>query len=199
MNEGENVGGRGKKQCKGCGIFLGVRTQECSCGYKFSKSIAAVKAPSAPMIVSTKDNVTEVIGSAKSILSSIQSRSDRSVTDWKDSEKKVEKVNYPEAIGSSTPNFSGKRNTYVMSGDCPYKPEGFRSIKWEDGPASDEVVKNWAIKVFNSSLDLHPDAIIYWARYYWNIHNVAEWDRIKDLILSALTPKGSNKIESEWN
>jgi len=35
MAKKKGTPGRGKKECPGCGEYVGVRVQECECGHKF--------------------------------------------------------------------------------------------------------------------------------------------------------------------
>lgn len=200
----DNVAGRGKKQCKKCGKFSGVRTAICECGASFAKSDPAPVAasPSRMTLGPLDKQIAESVSSVKNILKNAESGR-RSFTFT----EKVEKVKQesPEAVGSEElRDFKKSRGlvTYVPSGECPFKPEGFKDIKWSAGAASEDVVQNWAIRVFNSGTDYvryHPEAIVYWARYYWDMSNRVEWSRIRVLILTALTPEGSSPdLASEY-
>lgn len=37
--------GKGKKKCQDCGVYVGVRTQYCQCGYDFDKRIGIKNVP----------------------------------------------------------------------------------------------------------------------------------------------------------
>lgn len=192
----DNVAGRGKKQCKKCEKFSGVRTAICECGASFVKSDPApVAASPTRMTLDPLDQqISESVSSVKTILQKAESGRRSFVFTEKAEKVKQES---PEAVGSAElRDFKKSRGlvTYVPSGECPFKPEGFKDAKWSNGTASSETVQNWAIRVFNSGDDYnryHPEAVVYWARYYWDMSNRVEWSRIRVLILTALTPKGS--------
>ena len=84
-------------------------------------------------------------------------------------------------------SYSG-RVICTPSEACPYSPEGYRVAGWEN-PASDKVVLEWARKVKNYGKDVaySVDAVIYWARSYWDVHST-DWYRIRGLIYSAFEP-----------
>lgn len=39
----KSTGGKGRKQCGGCNMFLGIRTAICPCGFEFKKAVASIK------------------------------------------------------------------------------------------------------------------------------------------------------------
>lgn len=201
------------KTCPACKKQSGPRTKQCECGHLFSTAPAAVAASSAPMTTdplndrladSTKE-IKGALNSAKTILQRAESRRSLSLPEpWevdsdKDSDDALEAESTPEETSQVLlkPNQGGRRTTYVPAGDCPVKPAGYKA-GWPDGPASDLVVQNWAVRVYNLRTDLQPHAVVYWARYYWDMNDVSvdaagnkvygqEWRRIRGLILSAIT------------
>lgn len=74
------------------------------------------------------------------------------------------------------------------AGECPIKPKGYKQ-GWPEGPATDEVVQNWAMDVFNYAEGrFSVEAVVYWARNFWDI-NGAEFRRIRSLISEILSPE----------
>lgn len=77
---------------------------------------------------------------------------------------------------------ANRRSITTPAGLPPVKPAGYKQKNWPNGPASDEVVQNWALEVYHSDDERYRvDAVIYWARYFWDI-NGPEFPRIKTLI-----------------
>lgn len=69
----------------------------------------------------------------------------------------------------------------------PATPKGYKD-GWPDGPASDEVVTEWAYNVMDTGGGKYaPEAVVYWARYFWDI-NGPEFRRVRELIVKALRP-----------
>ena len=83
------------------------------------------------------------------------------------------------------PKIAG-RNIVVPSGDCPVKPKGYKD-GWPDGKASPEVVQEWAVAVYNSASGYAPEAILYFARFFWDIHDEPEFARIRNLIIDVIS------------
>ncbi|MEI8270175.1 MAG: hypothetical protein WCG45_02300 [bacterium] len=84
-----------------------------------------------------------------------------------------------------------KYNSYIYTpaGDCPYKPEGYKTLAWESGPCTEEVVKRWCIKVYDSAPErmiYHPHSIIYWAQFFWQKEDLK---RVKKIILDLFNPE----------
>ena len=225
------VGGRGKKQCKQCQKFCGVRTRVCECGYDFSIVAAATD----KMSVDTESTVKGTVSSVRGILSRVEEKNPRQYGgyggnyggnygghyDYDDGDyypvtKPTEPSQnqpapyvpppqpswYSKPQGSSEvidygqpndarffPKVAG-RNIVVPSGECPVKPKGYK-IGWPDGKASPEVVKEWALAVYHSGDGYAPDAVLYWARYYWDINDRAEFGRIRNLIIEAISPQAN--------
>ena len=215
------VGGRGKKQCKQCQKFVGVRTRVCECGYDFS-AVAAVS--SDKMVADTENTVNSTVSSVKSLLSRVEEKNppkygnyggyggypapytgvadDRKTTfdDEYHPDTPPAKPNWyskpsTDAIDYGQPNdarffpkVSG-RNIVVPSGECPVKPKGYKAGGWPDGKASPEEIKEWALAVYNSDGGYAPDAVLYWARYFWDINDRPEFGRIRNLIIEAIAPQ----------
>lgn len=210
------------KTCPACKKQSGPRTKQCECGHNFASTPAPVAASAAPMTKADPLNdrldvgqtIKDTISSAKTILQKVDSRRSLSVPEpWDDPDSADS-----DEVSSSKPIASGKvalkeqqqrpgySRVYVPAGECPFKPEGYKSgyermSTWPE-PASPEVIQNWAVRVFNSG-NYHPHAVVYWARYFWEMQDVTvspdgtkvfakEWNRVRDLILEALTPVGSN-------
>ena len=72
------------------------------------------------------------------------------------------------------------------AGRCPIKPQGF-TRNWPDGPASEESIAEWSLKVFSSGNYL-PDAVVYWIHEFWdmNLNNGADYKRVKSIVLKTL-------------
>lgn len=176
---------RGKKQCKKCQASVGVRTKKCDCGYEFE--VKAV--PASPEPMSIEGAIKESLTSVKEIISKASSgNSGNSVSISKP------KTNSQPQVQTTPParlSFSGGK-IGVPAGSPPYNPKGYKN-GWPDGPASDEVVQNWALQVYNSGEGKYAvSAVVYWSRYFWDI-NGPEYHRVKDLIEVALQPQRSNK------
>lgn len=94
---------------------------------------------------------------------------------------KEEKKSPPLKVNVSCPIIQ------TPAGRCPYKPEGY--VKgWTDGVASDQVVIDWALKVFSHGNYL-PQAIVYWAHQFWDINgpNIGEdYNRVRSIIVKLL-------------
>ena len=203
---------KGQKECPKCQKAAAPRTQTCECGHVFKKELAPVSAGVVPMGQSVVDeddplnikgsisNVKKILMKAGSVRPTIQTVNPSRNNDTSS--------HMQEAIGAETLRIkTSAQLTYVPSGEPPFKPEGFKTKAWTlgDGGYNDEIIKNWAIKVYNSGTErcqYHPHAITYWARYFWNdcsplLDTKAEWDRIKNLILDTLTPAGQRNIEDD--
>lgn len=94
----------------------------------------------------------------------------------------------PEVIEQVEKIFSSnKRRTLTPSGECPVTPKGYKR-GWTDGPASEAVIKSWAIDVYNSHNGVYTvDAVIYWARFFWDMHG-SEYSRVREVIWQTLSP-----------
>ena len=178
---------KGKKSCPKCNLELGVRVQKCDCGHEFSKTISPVPASDQPMTIEPLDKrIAESVGNVRDLIS----KAERRVSDpvpKKASEPRRTVIVEPVR----TPRFySGGGKIATPAGECPVKPKGYKE-NWPDGPASDEVVQNWAIDVDAFGEGRYAvDAVIYFARYFWNI-NGPEYHRIRELIICALQPSRS--------
>jgi hypothetical protein len=189
------------KTCPACKKQSGPRTLQCECGHVFIKKAepAAVAAATTPMTVDPLDvAIKDSLASVKTILKNAEDRGGQPPLPtprparpivFTENEPEEKQPEQPEAVGAVKIRKDNTRfrTTYVPAGECPFKPEGFKDVNWSNGQASSAVVKNWATRVFNSDDRLHPHAVVYWARYYWNINSGAEWSRIRDLILDTLS------------
>lgn len=211
------------KICPLCKKQCGPRTKQCECGHIFSTVTAAVAAVASPMTIDFTNEIKGTLESAKNILQRAGSRRSLSIPEpWEiNSKSSVDDIdNNIDDIDESDESVldkikpshlnlrrSGCRRTYVPSGDCPVKPAGYKA-GWPNGPASDLVIQNWAVRVYNLCTDLQPHAVVYWARYYWDMNDVSvdasgknvygqEWRRIRGLILSAITGESSHESVDE--
>jgi len=73
------------------------------------------------------------------------------------------------------------------AGKCPIRPEGFLKKDWPNGPASNESIETWALKVFSSGNYL-PDAVLYWIHEFWdmNLNFGKEYKRVREIVLKTL-------------
>lgn len=84
---------------------------------------------------------------------------------------------------------------YAPAGDCPIKPKGFK--EWKEGVASEECIIEWALALKEFSKGrFAPEAIIYYARYFWDIHS-NEFKRVSNIILNTLVVKKVDREESQ--
>lgn len=214
------------KICPACKASSGPRTKVCSCGRNFSTDLAPVAAnPATPMTsdplndrLDAGEAIKASLSSTKDIIQKVERRSLSIPEPWDDepqgngpalirqdakpvASEPVPKLELKEAVRSR----GGRSNIFVPTGDCPFKPEGYKS-GWPDGPATDEAVQKWAIRVFVSG-NYHPNAVVYWARDFWNMNDVsevngvkvygAEWKRIRGLIHNALASESDHEPNSE--
>lgn len=102
--------------------------------------------------------------------------------------EKVEKQPFVPSAGSKN---KGRLISYP-SGTPPVKPAGYKQ-DWPDGPASKEVIQDWARATkeagFKDNLHYLPTAVVYFARYFWDIHNEVEYNRVVQAINSAISSR----------
>lgn len=80
------------------------------------------------------------------------------------------------------------------AGRCPIVPEGYNK-GWPDGPATDNAVVNWAINVsrlFDGRMTV--EAVVYYARQFWEINGSEYRERILDLIKMTLQPQSNQEF-----
>lgn len=180
---------RGKKICPSCSKEHGPRTHKCDCGHEFFK--AAVAAPNEPMVLAKEHQ--ETIGNVKSIIANVEARKASSPQIFNNPPVgTISHVLPASQTTESNPQVSyrhGDRRISVPAGFCPVKPRGYKSDKWEE-PFTDEVVRDWAQEVYQSGPRYLPEAVVYFARYFWDI-NGADFNRVRSLILETLIPKNS--------
>jgi hypothetical protein len=119
------------------------------------------------------------------------------VKNKKQSEQKIDlkiedKANFEsEVIDSSQEKQAAEISIYGLiyapAGECPIKPKHIK--EWENGIASEECIVEWtlALKEFGRGRFTF-EAIVYWARYFWDIHSV-EFKRVSNIIMNTLTVK----------
>lgn len=193
------------KTCPACKKQSGPRTKTCECGHAFITEMPAVKASVEPMKNADVDPLDKRIAESVSIARNVLARVDErrgmppSVTSTLTrrtevtEEKKASPVdNLPERRTqiapeerSSIPMYYG-RTIVVPAGIPPFKPKGYKE-GWPDGPASEEVIAEWAKEIFESNERYAPDVVIYWMRYFWDIHNKPEFNRVRELVIRALS------------
>ena len=175
------------KNCPACQKQVGPRTK-CDCGHEFAATdTSAVPASGQSMTLDPLDRrIADSVGAVKDILERVASRPATAEI--------IPPVNVPAndsrrtmiatpSCGVRHPSSWGK--VFVPAGDCPVNPVGFKK-GWPNGAASDEVIQNWAVAVFNYGGGRYAiDAVVYWAREFWDI-NSDEFRRVRDLILRAL-------------
>jgi hypothetical protein len=199
--------GKGKKQCQKCQKIVGARTLVCECGYEFkSKGLSSVQASSQIMGKDISIEIKKSLSDTKQVVSQVESRKAKKPTysTFSDEKKPVptqvsaDESIVPLKIFDETKRY---RITYVPSGECPVKPFGFKDKKWSNGQASPEVIKNWAVQVYNAAPDgqkYAPHAVAYWAQDFW------EWDskhfkEIRSLIIEALSPEQIGLNSDEYD
>lgn len=197
-----------QKECPKCQKSNGPRTKTCECGFDFF----AVKSNAEPMAqpvpikdMSSADLLVDQDRPA-SILGNTSAPFD-SPTDLAAARRRTFP---PVSIRSSvqrnpsqlltTGNNIGSSNSQAIvapSGPCPIKPQGYKS-GWPDGPASDEVIQNWARSIYDYGQGrLAIDAVVYWSRSYWDINDYSEFERVKSQIHLALVPNRVEETNSE--
>lgn len=151
------------------------------------KDTSAINAGDKAMVLEPLDKrISESVDSVKRIISKV-GRPGRPAKPVLDDESD-EKIKEPVSTGVFKPSvlrFFGNGRVVTPAGECPVKPYGYKE-NWPNGPASDDVVKKWAIDVCNHGEGKYShEAVVYFARYFWEI-NGSEYKRIRSLILSAL-------------
>lgn len=150
---------KGKKICPGCGIENGVRTSICRCGHRFLSKKEA-----------TEDKPRPALDSF----------------DIKHSSSSDEEAQRPNVSRVFSSSISCPL-IQTPAGRCPIRPQGFSRNDWPDGPAPDDVIESWAVKVFSSGNYL-PDAVVYWIHEFWdmNLNYGSEYKRVKRIVLRTL-------------
>lgn len=170
------------KSCPACKKQVGPRTKKCECGHAFATE--AVSASGQSMTLDPLDKrVAESVGAVKDIIARVENRPATAAVI-----PNIPSDTRRTTISSLTPmrHYGGGVIT-TPAGAPPHNPKGYKD-GWPDGPASDEVVVEWANNVMDSGGGRYaPDAVVYWARYFWDI-NGPEFRRVRDLIVRALRP-----------
>jgi len=177
---------RGKKTCPKCNAEHGPRTHKCDCGHEFFK--ASVLASTEPMSMEHK----EVISTVKSVVSQIEARNKGSVPSVPPISSEPRRTSVvaasPSPVQAPQPVYRpGGRNIFTPAGACPVKPQGFKSDKWEE-PFTDDTVREWATELYHSGPPYLPEAVVYFARFFWDI-NGPDFKKVRSLILETLIPK----------
>lgn len=175
---------RGKKTCPKCNAEHGPRTHKCGCGHEFFKSAPAVDAGSDAMSMDHK----QIISDVKSTLSNIEARSRTTSTVAPSERKTTVAASTPASIQAPQVVYrAAGRSIYTPAGACPAKPAGYKNDKWEE-PWTEDVVRDWALEVYNSGPPYLPEAVVYFARFFWDI-NGPDYKKVRSLILETLIPK----------
>lgn len=180
---------KGKKICPKCNSEHGVRTKLCECGHSFDTTIVAASNQS--MVLEPLDKrIAESVGSVKSLLSKIGQRP--STQDSFEDDEILEEVLEEADTRRTMFQFGGGGQVAAPAGPCPFTPKGYKK-GWPDGPASDEVIQNWANDVYNSGGGKYAvRAVVYWSRHFWDITG-PERKRVKSLIIETLQPLRNSK------
>jgi hypothetical protein len=177
------------KICSKCGKGSGPRTKKCECGHEFiavEKTTAVIAIKNDKMTLDLLDKqINESVGAINNI--------EKSTIPVK-SYQRVASKTVTSPILPPTPKVSFLNGRVIApAGLCPYAPVGYKK-GWPEGPASDEVVQNWAIEIYNRDYRYSWEAVIYWARYFWDVHS-DEFNRIRSLIMKTLGPQKSNDVD----
>jgi hypothetical protein len=135
--------------------------------------------------------VAESVGAVKDIISNVEKRTTGDFVIQNHALPPVT-VTFPPSDRRTTiqspPMRYGGGVITTPAGAPPATPRGYKA-GWPDGPASDEVVVEWANNVMDTGGGQYaPAAVIYWARYFWDI-NGPEFRRVRDLIARTLQPQ----------
>jgi len=155
---------KGKKTCPSCGIENGARTSVCGCGHHFSKEAKKphVINETAKALAQHDPSPATVVNFSQDCLRPLNSSRFFSST-------------------ISCPLI------HTPAGHCPVKPQGFTRKNWPEGPASEDCISAWALKVFSSD-NLLPEAVVYWIHEFWdmNLNGGVEYRRVKDIVIKTL-------------
>lgn len=184
------------KSCPACKKQVGPRTKKCECGHVFSTEGVAASGQS--MTLDPLDKwVAESVGAVKDIIAKVERTSGKlvnashalpPVTVTFQKAESVPTDARRTTIANQQPlrHYGGGAIT-TPAGAPPCTPKGYKD-GWPDGPASDEVVTEWAYNVMDTGGGKYaPEAVVYWARYFWDI-NGPEFRRVRELIVKALRP-----------
>ncbi len=176
------------KGCPKCNAQVGPRTKKCNCGHEFvAPTTMSVPASGKSMTLDPLDKrIAASVDSAKDILARAEKRP--SVVSAQAVELPQENDVDPRRSTISLPQRSYGGRVIAPAGPCPVIPKGFKK-GWPDGPASDEVVQEWAFAVRNyGDGRFTSEAVVYWIQYFWNVSG-PEYRRIRELVIKALCPK----------
>lgn len=186
------------KSCPACKKQVGPRTKKCECGHAFATT-EAVPASGQSMTLDPLDKrVAESVGAVKDIISKVEQRTTGDFVSGNRSlpTPPIVVSNDTRRTTISSPDPTPMRHygggvITTPAGKPPHNPKGYKD-GWSDGPASDEVVVEWANNVMDSGGGRYaPAAVVYWARYFWDI-NGPEFRRVRDVIVRALRPSQSS-------
>lgn len=178
---------RGKKTCPKCNAEHGPRTHKCGCGYEFFKAAPAVDASPDAMTTDHK----QIISDLKSTVTNIESKNRTPVASPPVLDRRTTvAASTPPSIQAPQVSYrAAGRSIYTPAGPCPAKPAGFKNDKWEE-PWTEDTVRDWASEVYNSGPPYLPEAVVYFARFFWDI-NGPDYKKVRSLILETLVPKKS--------
>lgn len=179
------------KTCPTCNKQSGPRTKKCECGFEFmpdQQTTMAVSANTEKMQLDPiEKRVGDAVGSIKSILSNAKT-SPKNFASQPSAPEKLSPVETKPVLKALNSFVQGK--IVAPAGPCPCIPKGYRR-DWPEGPASDDVIQNWAVDVYNYGQNRYSwEAVVYWARAFWDI-NSTEYNRVRNLVITALAPQQS--------
>jgi hypothetical protein len=183
------------KSCPACKKQVGPRTKKCECGHTFI-STEGVPASGQSMTLDPLDKrIAESVGAAKDIIARVENRPTATP-------KSAVIPTIPSDARRTTIHEQPMRHygggcISTPAGAPPCIPKGYKEGGWPDGPATDEVVTEWAYKVTDMGGGRYaPEAVVYWAWYFWDI-NGQEFRRVRDLIVRALRPPQASHDSAE--
>ena len=179
------------KSCPACKKQVGPRTKKCECGHVFISTEGVVASGQSMTLDPLDKRIAESVGAVKNIIAKVESRPATTPA-------VVSPTNIPNDARRTTiipeqpmRHYGGGVIT-TPAGAPPCIPKGYKDGGWPNGPASDEVVTEWAFSVMDAGGGKYaPEAVIYWARYFWDI-NGQEFRRVRGLIVTALRPPQSS-------
>lgn len=177
------------KNCPACKKQVGPRTKTCDCGHTFVST--AVPASGQSMTLDPLEKrIGESVGAVKDIIAKVENRPATSVipADIPTDTRRTQIV-APQPLR----HYGGGIIT-TPAGAPPATPKGYKA-GWPDGPASDDVVRDWAYAIMDAGR-YAPEAVVYWARNFWDI-NGPEFKRVRGLIVQALRPAQPSHVSED--
>lgn len=159
-----NEAGRGRKLCKTCGVYVGVRSLQCVCGASFTSGSVLKNMVSPPPEIETK--MKERVKELKRLLPSSNNLSSTEL------EKKIEVAQNDPETGLS------KLLITTPSGNCPVELKSFDR----------ESVLSWKRAVMDAAPVRHEystEALIYWLRNFVPF-NGSEYRAVSEILKSEI-------------